>query len=656
MALTQVFEPIRLGPVEVPNRIVRTAHDSGLAFMDINDDYINYHLARARGGCGLTILEASSVHPSSQLHVALWRDSIIPGFEKLMDAVRPHGMKVFQQLWHGGNIYPDSTFGPAWAVSDKPGFLGLVGRPMTTDDVLELKQAFVDAALRCQKGGLDGVEIHACHGYVIHQFLNPYYNDRSDQYGGSFENRSRFLFEVAREIRAAVRPDFAVGIRLGVSEMPGGVDDEINKTILLQLQDEKLIDFVDLSMGDYFKYDTVVGGMHYPTGYQQQPNAATCEAATVPRIIAGRFRTLEEAEQVIRDGQAELVSMVRAQIADPDLVNKTRLLGAEAVRPCIGCNQGCIGGLFRANRMGCAVNPAVGYEAVMAEELIEPTTNPRKVLIVGGGPAGMEAARIAATIGHKVVLAEAQPNLGGTVNIAKTAPYLSGIGDISFWLEQEVYRLGVEVRLGTYMDADDILAEGADDVIIATGSLPRMDGFQYTHPGVEVAGVGQPHVLSSIDLLSDPGTMRGKHALVLDTTGQYEALAATEFLLKQGVAVTFISCESMVGRQADAAFHRQLVALERFYKLGTINILLRHILLEIREKDCVVRPIEASLNQTAIVPADTVVLVTQNMPLRQLHDELRARGVASQLVGDALVPRDVQVAIAEGHRAGRALV
>ncbi len=654
MALKRVFEPIKIGNIEIPNRIVRTAHDTGYAITDISDDFIAYHEARAKGGCGLSILEASSVHPSSRLHVALFTDSIVAGFRRLMERIRPHGMKVFQQLWHGGNLYPDFSGGPPWAVSDVAGYFGMVGRVMSTEDVLELKQAFVNAALKCREGGLDGVEIHACHGYIFHQFLSPYYNNRTDQFGGTPEGRARFLFDTFREVRAAVGPDFVVGIRVGASELPGGIDEDLNKQLLIQLQAERLIDFVDASKGDYYRFDSMLSAMHSPAGYELSSTANIASVTHLPRIVTGRFRTLEEAEQVLRTGEADLVSMVRAQIADPDLVRKTRDSGPDSVRPCIGCNQGCLGGLFRAGRMGCAVNPAAGYEESLSEDLIARTAAPRKVLIVGGGPAGMEAARIAATIGHRVTLAEAQPALGGAVNLARTAPFLQGIGDITAWLEQEVFRLGVEVRLGTYMEADDIASEGADDVLIATGSMPRMDGFQLANPSRRVAGTHLPHVISSIDLLSEPVRSRGKTALVLDTVGHYESLAAVEFLMRQGLSVTYVTNDVSMTPYVHSTW-RDLPALERFYALGDFDLRLRHELVEIRPTDCIIRPLQAGANQTSIVPADTVVLVTQNMPLRALHDNLRQRGIASQLIGDALSPRDMQVAITEGHRAARAL-
>jgi len=477
------------------------------------------------------------------------------------------------------------------------------------------------------------------------QFLSTVYNDRDDQWGGSFENRSRFLMEVARAVRKAVGGDLAISVRLSASEMPGGIGVEENQRALRLLEAEGLIDMINVSRGDYYRMDTMVGTMHLPTGYEVPTSGEIASVATVPRLLAGRYRTLDDAEELIRSGTADLVSMVRAQIADPDLVRKTREGRGLEVRPCIGCNQHGRGGRF-----GCAVNPSAGAEDTLSEELIVPTTAPRKVLVIGGGPAGMEAARIAAVKGHKVVLCEAAPELGGMLNVARRAPHSAGFGDIAVWLEQEIYRLGVDVRLNTYLDAADVAAEGADDVIVATGSQPAMDGFHYNFPTMQVAGVEQPHVVSVVDLLR---TQRdwGENALVLDTVGDYEALAATEHLLRQGVRVTFVTPLAALAPKNE----RSLPAFERFNQLGEFTLLTRHNLVEVRKGEAVVRPHLAAEQQVRPVKADTVVLVTANRPLREIHEALRDTHPSITIVGDAKQPRDLLRATWEGHAAARAI-
>jgi len=654
MKLERVFSPIRIGAVEVPNRIVRTAHGTAMSFTDISEIVISYHEARAKGGCGLSILEAAAVHPSSAITQSLLGDKIVGGYRRLMAAIRPHGMRVFQQLWHGGNLYP-AYDGPPWAVSTEPGYLGYVGRPMTEGEIQELIQSFARAAANCREGGLDGVEIHAGHGYLFQQFLSPIYNNRTDRYGGPIENRMRFLQETLRAVRAATGVDFPVGIRVSASEAPGGITEAEVNEVTIALQKEGLIDFLDASKGDYYRMATFYGAMEAPAGYELPSSTQLTEVATVPRIVTGRFRTLEEAEQVLREGKADLVSLVRAQIADPDLVRKTREGRADQVRPCIACNQGCVGGYIRNHRVGCTVNPVVGMEQAHSEDQIVKTARPKRILIVGGGPAGMEAARVAALAGHHVTLAEATAHLGGAIEIAKRAPRLQGLGDITYWLEQEIYRLGVEVQLGKYMDADDIRKYSADALVIATGSRPRMDGFQIANPGQPARGCDLPHVQSSVDLITDPARTVGRHALVLDTVGHFEGLGAAELLLERGASVTYVTHHISMSPYVESTL-RVGPILERLYARGGLEILLRHHLVEIQRDHCTVRPLQAPAHQGRLVPADTVVLVTQNEPLRALFDELRSESPHAALVGDALSPRDLQLAIADGHFAARAIV
>ncbi len=644
--LKRVFEPLRVGSIELPNRVVRTAHGGLEMSQRMSDDYIAYHARRAKGGCGLTILGAASVHPSSQLFpFSLFHDDIVDDYARLMTACRPWPMKVFAQLWHGGNLYPAADGGPGWAVSDIPGMMGMTGLRMSDEMIRELIAAYSKCAVDAREGGLHGVEVHAAHGYLPQQFLSSAYNDRNDQWGGSFENRSRFLLEILRAIRAAVGNDLAISVRLAASEMPGGISVEENQQVLSILQAENLIDMVNVSLGDYYKMDSMVGAMQNPTGYEIHSSGKIAAIATVPRLLAGRYRTLDDAEQLLRDGTADLVSMVRAQIADPDLVNKTRNGLALTVRPCIGCNQQGRGGRF-----GCAVNPAAGIESTYDEDDINAATVTRKVIVVGGGPGGMEAARVAALRGHDVVLFEAAPELGGMLNVARRAPYSASFGDISLWLEQEIFRLGVDVRLNTYVDAADVLAEGADHVIIATGSQPRMDGQQHSIPTHQVGGVEQPHVISSIDLLREDRDL-GQSALVLDTVGDYEGLAATEFLLERGLKVTYVTGNASLAEKSE----RRLPAWERFLQYGNFELLVWHHLVDIEARRASVRPFPGADEQLRFIPADTVVLITPNQPQRDIFDALQTQQPGLTIIGDAKQPRDLLQAIWEGHRVARSI-
>ncbi len=655
MSLTRVFEPIQIRGVEVPNRIVRAAHGTAIPSPPTilgGEDWIQYHLARARGGVGLTILEASGVHPSAG-GLAMSDDLTIEGYRALMEAVAPFGMRVFQQLFHAGHVYPPLG-GVAWGVSTVPSILGGVAEPMSAAQIEELTAAFATAARRCRDGGLDGVELHVGHGYLAHQFLSPLYNTRADGYGGPLENRMRFVQEVLRAMRAAVGDELAIGVRMSASEMPGSIGEGELRVVIESLQDEGLIDFLDTSAGDYFRLATCNEGMDVSAGYELPSAGQLTAAASVPSIVNGRFRTLEEAEKVIADGVADMVSMVRAHIADPDIVRKTREGRTREIRPCIACNQGCTGGLSRMPpRVGCAVNPAAGFEAILSEDLIRPVALPGRVLVLGGGPAGLEAARVAALHGHDVTLVEASSTVGGAVNFARRGPRTALLGEIVDWLESELRRLGVSIELDTPLSADDVRSRDADAVILATGSRPRLDGFQPARPFEPARGVGLPHVISSRQLLAGEGPPDPRTALVLDTVGHFEAITASEALVDRGVAVTFLTSLPSFGGPTVHGSQRDITALEFLYR-GSFTPLVRHHLVEIRSSACEVRPLQGARPQE--VPADVVVLVTQNEPNRGIYDELIAeRRDAVFLIGDAASPRDIQAAMVEGHRAARSI-
>jgi 2,4-dienoyl-CoA reductase-like NADH-dependent reductase (Old Yellow Enzyme family)/pyruvate/2-oxoglutarate dehydrogenase complex dihydrolipoamide dehydrogenase (E3) component len=653
--MNKVFEPIAIGSAEIPNRVVRSAHGTFIGRGVITDELIAYHAERAKGGVGLSFLEFCSPHPSSAtICLNSWDDSIIAGYRGVAAAVKPYGMRMFQQIAHGGIMYPDAD-GVAWSSSATPSPNdGKVPVAMSRDMIAEVAESYGIAAGRCQLGGLDGVELHSGHGYLIHQFLSPNANRREDEYGGSFDNRLRFLREALRACRRHTSGDFPIGIRLSDEGAVGGLTADDCAQIVGILEQAGEIDYIHGSRGSYYSQTNMITTMEYPLGAMLPSSGKVVKGARrIPRIlVAGRVRTLEEADQLLRDDAADLIVMNRALIADPALVNKTRDGRIDQVRPCIACNQGCVGGMMMRQRIGCAVNPAVGKEETLSEDLIVATREPKRVLIVGGGPAGMEAARTAALSGHKVTLLEAGPVLGGSVNIARLAPRLHGLADVTSWLESEIYRLGVDVRTNNYVETDDVLAEQADAVIVATGSLPRMDGIQALFPGQPIAGVDLPHVTSTIDLITSPKSRElPKTALVFDDVGNIEVIETAEWLVARGVAVTFVTRFTSVAPTVEA-WLRLAPALE-FLHQGDFRAIPRAQLVEIRAGECVIRPIESQKTET--VQADMVVLGLSRTPINELHEALKGRVPVLRLIGDALTPRDIQEAIREGHLAGRFL-
>jgi NADPH-dependent 2,4-dienoyl-CoA reductase/sulfur reductase-like enzyme len=391
--------------------------------------------------------------------------------------------------------------------------------------------------------------------------------------------------------------------------------------------------------------------MHEAAGYELETAVPVGAFADVPVIVTGRFRTLEEADQVIRLGQADLVGMTRATIADPDLVVKTRSGQADRVRPCIACNQGCVGQLLGPERrMGCAVNAATGFERTLGDDKLTPVTEKKRVLVVGGGPAGMEAARVAARRGHHVTLAEATPDLGGALALAARAPSRQAFNDIARWLETEVYTEGVDVRLSTFVTEDEIEAFDPDHVVLATGAEPRMDGVQMSHPGEAIEGIGLGHVLSSNDLFSR-STVNGTHALVIDDVGHYEGLAAAEYLAQAGMSVAFVTRLPTVAPlvrpalMVDPALER--LAGRRFsYHVGTR-------VLAVDGQSAALQWVVGG--ESWQINADLVVFVSLNRPRLELMAAIERVGIPCTTVGDANSPRFLARATAEGNAAGRAI-
>lgn len=414
------------------------------------------------------------------------------------------------------------------------------------------------------------------------------------------------------------------------------------------LESKGLIDFVDLSQGSYFTIPKIVGAMHEPSGYQLDHSVPIAAATEVPTIVTGRFRTLEEAEQIIRLGQADCVSMVRATIADPDLVIKTKEGRVAEVRPCIACNQVCIGSQLAGKPgLGCTVNPAVGHEAKRSEASISPARESRRVLVVGGGPAGMEAARIAALRGHKVILCEAARDLGGKLRLAKRAPYRAAIGDVATWLEAEIFNLGVQVELSTFLDVEDIDAYAPDAVVVATGALPRQDGFRLGCPGSPLTE-GNWHPLTSLDVFSQPPDPDSGPFVVDDDIGHYEGIAVAEHLLQAGAEVLYVTRHSSLAPLMEPALSSgpafsRLSSNSRF-RLFTGSSISRFDAqgIEIRSVGRVVE----SIHRCA------VVLVTHDSPNYDFLDGAEANGFKCQIVGDARSPCFLESAMRDGRFAG----
>ncbi|MBI1179353.1 MAG: NAD(P)-binding protein [Alphaproteobacteria bacterium] len=644
-----IFEPIKVGPVTIPNRIVRSAHGTHLG----GEDLIAYHEARARGGVGMSTLEATGVHPNAPTHLGLHTDAVISFYEKISSRVHKHGMKLFQQVYHSGAAGEGTP--ETWSVSAVPNpLINVMPVPMTKAMIDDVVAAFGKAARRIRDGGLDGVDIHASSGYLIHEFLSPALNKRDDEYGGSRENRMRFLLEVIAAVRAEVGNDIAVGVRLPNEDyVPGGLTAEENAAIAQAI--DPLVDYVSLHMGAYWRFHKLIAPADDPLGVEMVPNRKITKMVQSPTIVVGRIMTMDHASSIVASGEADMVSMVRALIADPELVNKARRLEEHKIRPCIGTNMGCVGQLMTRGVISCVVNVAAAKEARVSFEPEGKAERPKKILIVGGGPAGLEAARTAALRGHKVELHEAMRRLGGQVALAADAPHRADVGQITRWLEDEIETLGVEVHLNSMVDADMVAEIAPDEVIIATGTTPRYDGFQVSTPAAPIPGWDLPHVHNSWEMFGVGGKpdIEGP-AVVFDDTGTFEAISVADVLLEAGVPVTMVSRTEQLGQNVPFPPVTVGAARERLMS-ADFDFIGGHYLRRITPDEVEIGVLFT--DRVRRIPAKTVVLVSFNEPNRDLANELGARmtNLSVHLIGDVKGRNDMMTAIHDAAALTRAL-
>jgi 2,4-dienoyl-CoA reductase-like NADH-dependent reductase (Old Yellow Enzyme family) len=651
--------PIAASPLEINgcvlrNRIVRTGHHLGPGYIDANglvtDRMTAYLVERARGGVGLSFLGTASVHPNCPGGIFAFTDAQIEPWSRLADGCHREGMKVFQQLFHyGPSLGRNAVTGRAvWGADTgpRPGSTDMTVA-MTLADIDDLVQRFADAAWRCREAGLDGVEVHGAHGYLLADFLSPLTNHRTDEYGGSPKNRMRLLRRCVEAVRERVGPAYPVGVRLSASEwVEGGFTAPDILAVAQALERDKLVDFVDVSTGSYFRHDKIIGAMHEEPGYELADSRQITRNLSVPTIVAGRLTTLAEGEAVLAAGDADLVSFVRALIADPHMPAKSFAGREDEVRPCINCNQRCIGNVGRRAPVACVVNVDVGFE--LEARAIVPAERKGRVVVVGGGPAGMEAARTAALRGHDVTLYEARGALGGNIAAARRAPYRGPIGKIVDFQQRELERLGVEVRLGVFVTPEMARGWNADSVIVATGAGERSDGRQRFNPqGVE--GMDLPHVRTVRQVLEGDGPP-ARRALVYDDFGDYPPLSAAEHLLRQGVEVVLASSEGMIGSQLVVSFNQAPTAA-RLGAYPGFSFLPQQVIARIAPERVTLRGLINGAART--VEADLVVLWTAPRPRRDLEAVL-AGHPNLRFVGDAEAPGDLGFAIRSGHEAGLA--
>ena len=652
-SFSNLLSPIVIGGVTLRNRMVSTAHGTSMG-----RDYLptvqmaEYHARRARGGIGLIIMEGARVHPSSRPGTSTpigWDASIIPAYRLISDAVHREGGLVFAQLVHNGRQANSRTTGtPVWSASALPtNAPGEVAHSMSLADIQVATAAFAQTALYMREADMDGVEIHGAHGYLLTQFLSARTNQRSDAYGGALANRARLTLEVCAAVRAAVGRSYPVGIRLSAEELvPGGITLDETLEVCRWLQTAGTVDFLDISQGSQGP-DFVTSELIPDMSFGQAPwvhYAAAVKRATrrLPVFTVGRIVDPLVAEDILAMGQADLICMTRAHIADPDIALKLAAGRPEDIRACIGCNQGCIGRRVQDKPVSCTVNPEASRESELTP--ISRTTRPKHVVVVGAGPAGMEAARVAALAGHRVTLVERSARVGGQLNILVQAPHRQDFHKIVTWLERQLHALGVALQFNLEATVATLAELHPDVIMLATGSSPVLApllGVDLAH-GPPVATV--PAVLE--------GRALALHAVVIDALGVYKALSVAEFLADHGCRVDLVTAAPTLGQNlvtwSRAAALNRLVAKGVWLHTGLTLTEAVGSLLRFRSLDAQLHTFE---------DVDLLVPVVPNQPNNALAVELSASRLVPNLVsvGDCRQPALALDAIWDGHFAARSL-
>jgi len=648
--LELVWQPLTIGNVTLRNRIVRSAHGTGFSRGQVTDTLKAYHLARARGGAALSFAEGGQVHWSSPGFLDLTTDETVEGLADMAAAVHGEGMKLFQQLMHGGpTLYAHDGTSPWAASAITDPVLGVPVRPMTKAMIDEVIEGFAAAALRVKLAGLDGVEVHGGHSYLFSAFLSPATNHRTDEYGGSLENRARILVETLRAIRDRVGRDFVLGVRLSPDAVDGMTTVDDISVVMGMVEAAGLADYLNMSYGGHYRRAKLIAVTREPRGYMvKQATGVLTRQATLPTMVTGRILSLWDAEEILRNGEADMVSMVRALIADPDLVRKTQEGREAEIRPCISCDQACAGGLTSRGLMGCVVNPAVGHELTRGDALLQISPRKRRILVLGGGSAGLEAARVCRLAGHEVVLHEQSARLGGQLNLIKKSPQRSDVASLLPYYEAEMKRLGVEVvlnsRLRTRAEVDAI---GADQVVVATGAVPRRDGFQAWRPGSPPAGFSTVRVLTGWDVLE--GAEITGPVLLVDEIGHYESVDVADTLTLAGHQVHHVTRYSNLAPNIPVGYdYASAPHAEELYK-GNYELYTRTLVHALEPGRATIAPLAAP-DRLQVLDVSTVVFMSGALPDNDLLAELD--GIPDRyVIGDAAGPRTLEAAIAEGSLA-----
>ncbi|MBU1343024.1 MAG: NAD(P)/FAD-dependent oxidoreductase [Proteobacteria bacterium] len=640
--LSNLFSPIRIGNMTSKNRLLMSAMSINFGVDDnccVTEQLVEYFVERAKGGVGMMLVGGGSVHPGGQELPDLpqmYNDECIPALKEMVQKVKQYDTLFGVQLMHGGRqsylprkVAPSAIPAPAVVKGEV--------RALEISEIKELTACFGDSARRCREAGFDFVELHGAHGYLINQFLAPNSNIRTDQYGGSFENRSRFLFEIIEDIQSKTGKDFPIGIRInGNDYIENGW--ELKDTVrLAPLLEKAGVVYLHVSGGVYGSTELTIPSMYTPHGCFVHLAEEVKKHVSIPVITVGRIKYPDHADQIVKEGKADMVAFGRSFLADPYYPEKARKGEFSKIRPCIGCCLGCIHAVLAKEPGSCVVNPDVGREYKLKDD-VKPS-QALTILIAGAGPAGMAAARQFALQGHKTILCDMQKEAGGLLSLASKAPGRGELNDILDFFRHELTRLKVEVRYDTALSLELINEINPDNVILATGSMPDM-------PVIKGLFQTKMDLATNVDVISGKEKVREK---VIVLGGGMTGLITADFLADQGKEVVVLNRKK--------SFAEEMSSNDRYYlreRLKKANVsLYKNVAIKQFTDDGVV--FKANGEEITLTGFESVVISEKQSPIRDAKKLEKKTHATFHLIGDAKSPRHLMYCISEAEEIAKSV-
>ena len=639
-----LLRPIKLGNVSIRNRVVFQPHFTSLGVEEglPTERHAYYYAERAAGGVGLIITEVQAVHKIGKMspkYIEAYDRKVLDGYRLISDMVHEKGAKIFGQLSHAGETTLEKPPLLLWSASGipEPG-CRYVPKVMDRDDIRVVRDSFVVSAKNQLEGGLDGVELKIAHDGILRSFVSPYFNRRDDEYGGSFENRMRLPLEVISGIREELGPEFPLGIRLCLDEFTGyGYSFDYGKELARRLSQTGMVTYINSDAGTFDSFEMQIPPMAVPISCFIYMAAELKQITDLPIIAFGRINDPVQAEQILADRQADMIGMARELICDSHFVKKIEEGDVEGIRHCVGCQDGCVYQVMQDKPIRCIQNPAAGREKKYGSATLIAADRPKKVVVAGGGPAGLKAAEVAAQRGHHVILFEKDADLGGQVKYIMQLPTREEIGDITRHLFVRLQKYSVDIETNTTVTERIIDAIKPDAVIIATGSVAHVpDNFQ------------ADNVVTVLDVLKGEKPV-GDHVLVIDHDHRWKGGGVADYLANRGKTVEIVSPMHFIASDLEPSNNKLLYMrlMEQAVKLRTDH----EVVAIDRHKVSIMNVYTRTLS--SIDEIDTVVFAGDNKPLDTLFYLIKPKVKEIYLIGDAQAPRLIEQAIFEGHETGR---